>query len=120
MITQECIDELGTERGVHPNFPGSGLNSPSKIPKEALFPGLSPLVESGLMPKAPSSGLLQKYHDKIIAAQAKLETNSSWTPIPNNDVSSDTSLIPISKEISTVEDQSETIEACNEKINEQG
>ena len=117
MITKECLDELEIERTVHPCFSGSGLSSPSKVPKEALFPGLSPLVESGLSPKAPSSGLLQKYHDKIIAAQSKLEKPSSEPHILlNDDVPSNNSSNSIFKEISTDEVPKETIEVFNEKI----
>lgn len=66
MITQECMDELGTDIGLHPKISNKGIQSPSKVPKEALFPGLSPLVESS---KAPSPTLLHRYHKKIIAAE---------------------------------------------------
>ena len=102
MITQECIDELGTEIGLHPSFSSNGLQSPSKVPKEALFPGLSPLVESGILQKPPSSRLLQRYHNKIIAAHAKLEKpGSEQQSLPTHDNSPQTSPVETCKEIET-------------------
>ena len=74
MITQECMDELGTNVGLHPGISNNGIQSPSKVPKEALFPGLSPLVESS---KVASPTLLNRYHKKIIAAHTKSEKQSS-------------------------------------------
>ena len=84
MITQECMDELGTNVGLHPGISNNGIQSPSKVPKEALFPGLSPLVESS---KAPSPTLLHRYHKKIIAAHTKSEKPSSDAQILQYDVS---------------------------------
>ena len=110
MITQECIDELGSEIGLHPSFSSNGLQSPSKVPKEALFPGLSPLVESGILQKPPSSRLLQRYHNKIIAAHAKLEKpGSEQQCLPTHDNSPPTSPVETSKEIAptTLNNESE-------------
>ena len=110
MITQECIDELGSEIGLHPSFSSNGLQSPSKVPKEALFPGLSPLVESGILQKPPSSRLLQRYHNKIIAANAKLEKpGSDQQCLPTHDNSPQTSPIETRKEIAptTLNNESE-------------
>ena len=110
MITQECIDELGSEIGLHPSFSSNGLQSPSKVPKEALFPGLSPLVESGILQKPPSSRLLQRYHNKIIAAHAKLEKpGSEQQCLPTHDNSPQTSPVETRKEIAptTLNDESE-------------
>ena len=111
MITQECIDELGTEIGLHPSFSSNGLQSPSKVPKEALFPGLSPLVESGILQKPPSSRLLQRYHNKIIAANAKLEKPSSeQQSLPTHDNSPQTSPVETCKEIATANLKNESEE----------
>ena len=75
MITEQSMDALEPRNAARILY-GTGFNSniesPSKVPKEALYPGLTPLVEPANR-HSPIINTIERYHRKLVENRAKPE-----------------------------------------------
>ena len=75
MITEQSMDALdarNTARILYGTGNNSNIESPSKVPKEALYPGLTPLVEPANR-HSPIINTIERYHRKLVENRAKPE-----------------------------------------------
>ena len=75
MITEQSMDALearNAARILYGTGNNSNIESPSKVPKEALYPGLTPLVEPANR-HSPIINTIERYHRKLVENRAKPE-----------------------------------------------
>ena len=75
MITEQSMDALdarNTARILYGTGNNSNIESPSKVPKEALYPGLTPLVEPANR-HSPIINTIERYHRKLVENKTKPE-----------------------------------------------
>ena len=75
MITEQSMDALdarNTARILYGTGNNSNIESPSKVPKEALYPGLTPLVEPANR-HSPIINTIERYHRKLVENRTKPE-----------------------------------------------
>ena len=68
----DALDARNTARILYGTGNNSNIESPSKVPKEALYPGLTPLVEPANR-HSPIINTIERYHRKLVENRAKPE-----------------------------------------------
>ena len=68
----DALDARNTARILYGTGNNCNVESPSKVPKEALYPGLTPLVEPGNR-HSPIINTIERYHRKLVENRTKPE-----------------------------------------------